>query len=84
VRALPGRRVGATMTTTVLALLLAAGTLGQAPAVPLAAGSGARRRSEVRIRDPFVLPDPATETYYIYSSTTPGIDSREPLKAVLV
>jgi Glycosyl hydrolases family 43 len=72
------------MTTLVIALLLAAGALGQAPAVPLAAVSGARPRSEVRIRDPFVLPDPATETYYIYSSTTPGIDSLEPHKAVVV
>ena len=33
-------------------------------------GAGARHRSQVRIRDPFVLPDPATKTYYVYSSTT--------------
>src|SRR5690606_6181223 len=45
---------------------------------------GAVSRSEVRIRDPFVLPDPATQTYVIYGTTTAGIfDGNIDRKAVL-
>ena len=76
--------VSALVTASILDLLLATATLGQAAAVPSVPGAGARQRSEVRIRDPFVLPDLATKTYYIYSSTTHGIDSEEPRKAVVV
>ena len=64
-----------------LAGVAACSMLGLA-AVPTA--EPARRRSDVRIRDPFVLPDPATGTYYVYSSTTHGIDSAEPRKEVVV
>ena len=35
-------------------------------------------RSEIRVRDPFVLADPETKTYYLYSSTTHGMDASEP------
>jgi hypothetical protein len=28
-----------------------------------------RNRSEIRIRDPYVVPDPSTQMYYVYSST---------------
>jgi hypothetical protein len=41
-------------------------------------------RSQVRIRDPFVLPDPATQTYFIYSSTDWGSDTERATKAVIV
>lgn len=45
---------------------------------------GAVSRSEVRIRDPFVLPDPATQTFVIYGTTTAGIfDGNIERKAVL-
>jgi arabinan endo-1,5-alpha-L-arabinosidase len=43
-----------------------------------------QHRSQIRVRDPFVLPDPATKTYFIYNSTTPAIDSNDPHKAVVV
>lgn len=42
-------------------------------------------RSEIRIRDPFVLPDPSSATYYIYGTTTSGIfDGDVERKAVMV
>ena len=41
-------------------------------------------RSEIRVRDPFVLADPETKTYYLYSSTTHGMDASEPRKSVVV
>jgi hypothetical protein len=69
---------------TVLVSLLAAAALGPVPGRAQGPASGARPRSEIRIRDPFVLADPATKTYYIYSSTTHGIDSQEPRKEVVV
>lgn len=40
-------------------------------------------RSQIRIRDPFVLPDPETKTYYIYSSTDWGSDAIQQTKAVI-
>ena len=47
--------------------------------------SAAVQRSEIRIRDPFVLPDAATQTYYIYGTTTSGIfDGGVERKAVMV
>ena len=46
------------------------------------AAESAPHRSALRIRDPFVLPDPASGTYYIYTATTQGIDSAEPRKGV--
>ncbi len=53
--------------------------------LPLALLSwGGVPRSEMRIRDPFVLPDPATQTYLIYGTTTAGIfDGNIERKAVL-
>ncbi len=43
------------------------------------------QRSEIRIRDPFVLPDSASGTYYIYGTTTSGIfDGNIERKAVMV
>src|SRR5262245_19132262 len=52
----------------------------------LGAGAGAAvERAHVRIRDPFVLPDPATQTYYVYGTTTSGIfDGGVERKAVMV
>ena len=41
-------------------------------------------RSQVRIRDPFVLPDPETKTYYIYNSTDWGSEAEQQAKAVIV
>ena len=41
-------------------------------------------RSQIRIRDPFVLPDPASQTYFIYSSTDWGSESEQRQKAVIV
>jgi arabinan endo-1,5-alpha-L-arabinosidase len=41
-------------------------------------------RSQIRIRDPFVLPDPATRTYFIYSSTDWGNEAEQKRKAVIV
>jgi len=40
-------------------------------------------RSQIRIRDPFVLPDPATRTYFIYSSTDWGGAAEQKRKAVI-
>ncbi len=42
-------------------------------------------RSDVRIRDPFVLPDPEAGVYYIYGTTTSGIfDAGVERKAIMV
>ena len=42
-------------------------------------------RTEIRIRDPFVLPDPEAGVYYIYGTTTSGIfDGNVERKAVMV
>lgn len=41
-------------------------------------------RSQIRIRDPFVLPDPASQTYFIYSTTDWGSESEQRQKAVIV
>src|SRR5687767_9836981 len=50
-----------------------------------AAAVAATPKSEIRIRDPFVLPDRATQTYYIYGTTTAGIfDGGIERKAVMV
>ena len=75
------------MIKTVLAVCVAlAGALFQAPATITGrnAQEDAQHRSQIRIRDPFVLPEAATKTYYIYSSTTQGIESVEARKAVVV
>ncbi len=67
------------MKITTLVYLLAASAL-------LAVGSSAATlpRSQIRIRDPFVLPDPESKTYYIYSSTDWGGEADKPSKAVVV
>jgi arabinan endo-1,5-alpha-L-arabinosidase len=41
-------------------------------------------RSHIRVRDPFVLPDPDTKTYLIYSSTDWGNETEQRRKAVIV
>src|SRR5262245_41726510 len=41
-------------------------------------------RSQIRIRDPFVLPDPESRTYFIYSSTDWGSETDQQRKAVIV
>jgi arabinan endo-1,5-alpha-L-arabinosidase len=41
-------------------------------------------RSQIRVRDPFVLPEPATQTYFIYSSTDWGSEAEQQRKAVIV
>jgi hypothetical protein len=69
-------------TSTLVALLVSAALDAASAAPPEAAG--AQQRSQVRIRDPFVLADAATRTYFVYSSTTHGIDSQEARKAVVV
>jgi arabinan endo-1,5-alpha-L-arabinosidase len=61
-----------------LPLLVLLGTLA-GPA------GGATHRSEIRIRDPFVVPDPGAQVYYIYGTTTAGIfDGGIERKAVMV
>ena len=40
-------------------------------------------RSQIRIRDPFVLPDPATRTYFIYNTTDWGSEEEQKRKAVI-
>jgi len=62
-----------------LTLILAA-----APLLVSSAEAGSMLRSEVRIRDPFVLADPETKTYYIYSSTDWGSETEQKRKAVVV
>lgn len=47
-------------------------------------GAETTPRSQIRIRDPFVLPDPASQTYFIYSSTDWGSESEQRQKAVIV
>lgn len=59
-------------------LVLAAGSFNRSLA------TDTQPRSQIRVRDPFVLPDPATKTYFIYNSTTPAIDSTNARKAVVV
>ncbi len=52
----------------------------------LAAASPAStiHRSQIRIRDPFVLPDPETQTYFIYSTTDWGSEAEQRTKSVIV
>ena len=53
--------------------------------IPAVTSAATTHRSQVRIRDPFVLPDPASSTYYIYGTTTAGIfDAGVERKAVVV
>jgi len=53
--------------------------------LPVALVAATTHRSEIRIRDPFVLPDPVAKTYYIYGTTTAGIfDGGVERKAVMV
>jgi len=47
-------------------------------------GAETTHRSQIRIRDPFVLPDPASRTYFIYSSTDWGSESEQRQKVVIV
>src|SRR4051812_14623816 len=49
------------------------GVLLAALGLTLAGQAAELLRTDVRIRDPFVLPDPATQTYYVYGTTTAGI-----------
>ena len=70
---------------------LVAGTQATPPAPPTAAspfGQGESReaghRSQIRIRDPFVLPDPAAKVYYIYGSTNRGLSPSDARKEVVV
>ena len=46
-------------------------------AVTATATAATVHRSQIRIRDPFVLPDPATQTYFIYSSTDWGSEAEQ-------
>ena len=54
--------------------------------IALRPGRVARRRppSQIRIRDPFVLPDPAAKVYYIYGSTNRGLSPSDARKEVVV
>jgi glycosyl hydrolase family 43 len=69
----------AAMLTTCLPLLLVVAGWTQPPPA-----DATLHRSEIRVRDPFVLSDPETKTYYLYSSTTHGMDASEPRKSVVV
>src|SRR5690349_13430265 len=63
-----------------LTLLVAASSL----LVSSETAAGSVRRSDVRVRDPFVLADPATKTYYIYNSTDWGSETDQKRKSVVV
>jgi hypothetical protein len=70
--------MAAMLTMCLPLLLVVAGLTQPSPAAaPL-------HRTEIRVRDPFVLPDSDTKTYYLYSSTTHGMDASEPRKSVVV
>ena len=60
----------------------------QAPTAASPFGQGEAResghRSQIRIRDPFVLPDPAAKVYYIYGSTNRGLSPSDARKEVVV
>jgi arabinan endo-1,5-alpha-L-arabinosidase len=59
--------------------------LGSLVISAVVASAATTHRSEIRIRDPFVLPDPETRTYLIYGTTTSGIfDGGVERKAVVV
>src|SRR5688500_9535456 len=54
------------------------------PGLAAVAAEAATHRSQIRIRDPFVLPDASTQTYLVYGTTTSGIfDSGVERKAVM-
>jgi len=71
-----------------LVALLAAQAPAQAPSAASPFGQGESResghRSQIRIRDPFVLPDPAAKVYYIYGSTNRGLSPSDARKEVVV
>ena len=60
----------------------------QAPSAASPFGQGESReaghRSEIRIRDPFVLPDRDERVYYIYGSTNRGLSPTDTRKEVVV
>ncbi len=74
-----------------VALVAAAQATQTTPPAPASAspfGQGESRdaglRSQIRIRDPFVLPDPAAKVYYIYGSTNRGLSPTDARKEVVV
>ncbi len=79
------------MTSLVLWVALAALQLVPQDAPPTASspfGQGESResghRSQIRIRDPFVLPDRDEKVYYIYGSTNRGLSPSDTRKEVVV
>ena len=70
------------------AVVVAQATAPQAPSAANPFGQGDARdaghRSQIRIRDPFVLPDPASKVYYIYGSTNRGLSPSDARKEVVV
>jgi hypothetical protein len=52
--------------------------------LPVGWSAEAVHRSQIRIRDPFVLPDPPSRTYLIYSTTDWGSEVDQKRKAVIV
>ena len=52
--------------------------------LPVTGTAATVHRSQIRIRDPFVLPDPATQTYYLYNTTDWGSAAAQQTKAVIV
>jgi hypothetical protein len=71
-----------------LVAILGAQAPAQAPSAAAPFGQGDSResgpRSGIRIRDPFVLPDPAARVYYIYGSTNRGLSPSDARKEVVV
>jgi arabinan endo-1,5-alpha-L-arabinosidase len=71
-----------------LVTLAAAAQAPPPPAGDSVFGQGDSResghRSQIRIRDPFVLPDPAAKVYYIYGSTNRGLSATDARKEVVV
>jgi beta-xylosidase len=69
-------------------LVTAAQATPQAPTAASPFGQGESResghRSQIRIRDPFVLPDPAAKVYYVYGSTNRGLSPSDTRKEVVV
>ena len=58
--------------------------LAGAPLLASSAEAGTVLRSEVRIRDPFVLADRETKAYSIYNTTDWGSETEQKRKAVVV
>ena len=79
------------MTRKTALILIAALLWQESPGVAVAAGQYAEikpalvSRADLYIRDPFILPNPATKTYYLYKSMSVRFkDGQAPLETLAV